>query len=309
MCYSAKVWQKIKEYYRRMNAMPDYGQIELVFARRLSGSTIRIPRGFEENFDQPANAAEKRIKELIDDFRAKERTRLEQDLFTNKKRLAEAERALKVKETKKALNDQRVAGNNIERITGKLDVMKGVAVDPDAERIFPFHYGPIVISDGGEKRLILARYHCRQLGQAAFIDKKFPGLYNARRDSLEKYWKETFGKRHAIAIFGAFFENVDRSGKNVVLRFEPRPPKEMLVACLYAHCPKTDKEDELWSFAAITNEPPPEVAAAGHDRCPINLKPENAETWLNPKGRSVVALQAILGDVERPYYEHQELAA
>lgn len=305
MCYSAKVWQKIKEYYRRVGAQPDYSQIELAFARRLSGSAIRIPRGFEENFAQPTNAAEKRIKDLIDEFKAKERTRLEQDLFANKKRLADAERALTVIETKKALNDQRVAGNNIERITGKLDVIKGIAVDPDAERIFPLHYGPIVINDGGEKRLILARYHCRQLGQAAVIDKKFPGLYNARRDSLEKYWKETFGKHHAIAIFDAFFENVDRGGKNVVLQFEPRPPKEMLVACLYAHSPKTDKEDELWSFAAITDEPPPEVAAAGHDRCPINIKAENADAWLTPNGRGVADLQATLGDVERPYYEHQ----
>lgn len=230
MCYSAQVWQRIKEYYRRVGAQPDYRQYEMLYARRLRDPRTRILPAFEQNFDSPANADEKRIKDLIDEYRAQETTRLEQDLFANRQRLAEAERALKIKETKKALNDKRVAGNNVEKITKKLDVMKGATVDPDVERIFPFHYAPIVINEGGEKRLILARYHCRQFGQAAFIDKKYPGLYNARRDSLEDYWKKLFGARHAIAIFGAFFENVDRRGKNMVLQFEPKPSREMLVA-------------------------------------------------------------------------------
>jgi putative SOS response-associated peptidase YedK len=78
----------------------------------------------------------------------------------------------------------------------------------------------------------------------------------------------------------------------------------MLVACLYARL-----DDELLSFAAITDEPPAEVAAAGHDRCVVSIKEENVEAWLTPEGRSVKELQAILDDVERPYYEHEVLAA
>lgn len=65
----------------------------------------------------------------------------------------------------------------------------------------------------------------------------------------------------------------------------------------------------MWSFAAITDEPPPEVSAAGHDRCPINIKPEHVDAWLTPKGRNVAELQQILSDIEKPYYEHKELAA
>ena len=54
----------------------------------------------------------------------------------------------------------------------------------------------------------LARYHCRKPGEPEFIDRKFPGLYNARRDSLGKYWKELFGATHAVMLAESFFENV-----------------------------------------------------------------------------------------------------
>ncbi|HEU4781125.1 MAG TPA: hypothetical protein VFS58_14680, partial [Steroidobacteraceae bacterium] len=65
----------------------------------------------------------------------------------------------------------------------------------------------------------------------------------------------------------------------------------------------------LLSFAAITDEPPPEVAAAGHDRMIINLKPAHLDAWLSPAGRSLDELQAILSDRQAPYYEHEVMAA
>jgi len=69
----------------------------------------------------------------------------------------------------------------------------------------------------------LARYHCRKPDEPAFIDRKLPGLYNARRDSLGKYWKGLFGLSHAVMLVDSFFENVDRGGKNQVLHFVPKP--------------------------------------------------------------------------------------
>ncbi len=43
------------------------------------------------------------------------------------------------------------------------------------------------------------------------------------------------------------------------------------------------RQPALLGFAAVTDEPPPEVSAAGHDRCIIPLKPENLEVWPSPK--------------------------
>jgi putative SOS response-associated peptidase YedK len=65
----------------------------------------------------------------------------------------------------------------------------------------------------------------------------------------------------------------------------------------------------LRGFAAITDEPPTDVAAAGHDRCIINLKAEHVEAWLTPEGRSAEELQAILSDRAVPVIQHAALAA
>jgi putative SOS response-associated peptidase YedK len=158
------------------------------------------------------------------------------------------------------------------------------------------------------------RYQCRPAGKPAFYDTKYPGTYNARRDSLEGFWKDQFGSHHAIMVANAFFENVSkhrtegrelREGEkeeNVVLEFRPKPTQDMLLACLWSHW--TEGEESLLSFAAITDEPPAEVAAAGHDRCVIPIKAENLDAWLDPKGDLQVAYR-ILDDRWRPYYEHR----
>ena len=47
------------------------------------------------------------------------------------------------------------------------------------------------------------------------------------------------------------------------------------------------------------------MAAAGHDRTVINIKPEHVEAWLNPDPSNLAALYAIFDDKRHPYYEHQ----
>jgi putative SOS response-associated peptidase YedK len=59
---------------------------------------------------------------------------------------------------------------------------------------------------------------------------------------------------------------VEADGKNQVLAFTPRHGGPMFIACLWSHwTDPTGKEPDLLSFAAITDDPEPEVAAAGHD--------------------------------------------
>ena len=90
----------------------------------------------------------------------------------------------------------------------------------------------------------------------------------------------------------------------MVLEFDPRPGQDMLVACLWSRW-TAPGEPDLLSFAAITDEPPPEIAAAGHDRCIVPIKAGNVDAWLNPDPRNLAALYAILDDRERPHYEHR----
>jgi putative SOS response-associated peptidase YedK len=126
-------------------------------------------------------------------------------------------------------------------------------------------------------------------------------------------------------VVDSFYENVQRHAtehralrvgetpENVVLQFTPDPPQSMLVACLWSHW--TDgrgpdgREPDVRGFAAITDEPPPDVAAAGHDRCIVNLKPEHLDLWLQPRGRTAAELQALLSDRAVPVFQHAALQA
>ena len=108
-------------------------------------------------------------------------------------------------------------------------------------------------------------------------------------------------------IANAFFENVETEEKSKhVLQFQPRGLSETYVACLWSHWQEGD--EELDSFAAITDEPPAEVIEAGHDRRIIPIKEENIVGWLNPDSKELNAMLAILEDRARPYYEYRMAA-
>jgi len=309
VCYSAQIQAAYLKYLRETGAEMDIDQFVEIFGARVSDSSIRIPRAVERWFDEPKTDGERRIKALIDEHRAAEITKLEREVFAQKKRLADAERTLATRETKAASESKRIATNKIEQALTRLERLKATKPHVAEARIFPMHYAPIVLEDGGRRVMRLARYHCRKPGEPEFIDRKLPGLYNARRDSLGKYWQGLFGVSHAVMMVESFFENVDRDGKNQVLHFVPKPANTMLIACLVASWKDPKGGRPLLSFAAITDEPPEEVAAAGHDRMIINLKPEHLDAWLKPAGRSLDELQAILSDRQTPYYEHEVMAA
>ncbi|MEJ0087931.1 MAG: SOS response-associated peptidase family protein [Pseudomonadota bacterium] len=297
------------KYLRETGAEMDIDQFVEIFGARVSDTSIRIPRAVERWFDEPKTDAQRKIKSLIDDYRATETAKLEREVFAQKKRLADAERTLASKPTKAAAESHRIATNKIDSALTWLERLKATKPHVAESRIFPLHYAPLLTQEGARRVLRLARYHCRKPGEPASIDRQFPGLYNARRDSLGKYWKDQFGATHGVMLAESFFENVDRNGKNEVLHFIPKPAGTMLIACLAAKWLDAKGGIPLLSFAAITDEPPAEVAAAGHDRMVINLKPEHLDAWLNPQGRSPDELQAILSDRQTPYYEHEVMVA
>ena len=308
MCYSAMVWQALAEYLRVMGATPDLQQFEQLFAQRLTDKSIRIPRGFERNFDNPKSPAEKRIKDLIDQHRSFAAIAIEQELFAQKTRLAEAERKLKVKETKTALKEQRVATSLIQKHLERLALLNTTRSHADDPRVFPASFAPVILRRDGANTVVLARYQLRPKGEPAGYDKEHEGLYCARSDNLWKFRRQEFGRSHALMVIDSFYENVERDGKKAVLHFTPRPPQAMLVACLYSEWGETQPE-RMFTFAAITDDPPAEIAAAGHNRCVVNIKRENVAAWLQPEERTVNELQGILTQRQQPYYEHQVEAA
>ena len=316
MCYSAQIQSDYRKFLRLHGAVMDIAEFVRLYWSRGEGAKVKIPKAMDAVFADPRSEEEREIKALIDAYDREQASKLEQEVFKQRKRLADAERTLQTKTTKAATESKRIATTKVEWALGKLaDLRRTALVDEDA-RIFPGWYAPVLVSEGGRRMLKPMRYQCRPAGKPAFYDVKFPGTYNARRDSLEKFWSGQFGVSHGIVVLNAFFENVslhtmehrelapDEAEQNVVLEFRPRPTQDMLVACLWSHWHEAGSPD-LLSFAAITDTPPPEVAAAGHDRCIIPIKPEHLDAWLDPDRADLAAQQAILDDRARPYYEHR----
>lgn len=318
MCYSAVVEQNLDLLAQQAKARVDIEMFENLFACRAKGVDIKLAKALEANFLAPATDVEKRIAADINSFHAAQAKEWEVELFKQKKRQADAARRLDTRATKMAQEDRRIAGNKIEWLLNKLAHLKRTEPKPGDNRIFPFWYAPVIVEEGGQRLIKPMRYHLRAHGKPAGTDRRYPGLYNARRDNLEGYWKPLFGQRHAVCVIQSFYENVAlndfekralRRGEkpqNRVLHFNPQPASVMFVACLWDRW-QSPGEPDLYSFAAITDEPPPEVAATGHNRCIIPLKPQNLGAWLTP-GAEPTGYYSLLDDRERPYYAH-ELAA
>jgi len=316
MCYSAEIEADYMKYVREFGADISIREFVRLYWERREGAKIKIPKAMDAAFANPKSPEEEEILKMVRAFNAEQASKLEQELFKQRKRLADAERTLQTKTTKAATESKRIAADKIEWAKGKLDDLRRKELIGEDRRIFPAWYAPVLVVENGRCIIKPMRYQCRPPGKPSFNDIKFPGTYNARRDSLGNYWKDLFGYRHGLVIANAFYENVSRHAmegrdlapgekeENVILEFRPRTGQPMLVACLWSHWQGAGEPD-LLSFAAITDEPPPEVAAAGHDRCIIPIKSENVEAWLNPDAKNLAAMQAILDDRERPYYEHR----
>ena len=307
MCYSARILADYRRYVRMFGANASLGEFVELFLRRQSDPEARVivPKSVEVAFDDPQSDEERQAKQAIDAFRTQQATKFEQELFKQRKRLADAERTLATKTTKAAVESRRIASEKIEWLLGKLAGLRSAELTEDDLRIFPGHHAPVMVWEDGRRVVKPMRYQCRPPGKPPSWDAKYPGTYNARRDNLEgEFWRGLFGRSHGVMVIQGFYEHVKRDGQNVVLEFHPRPEQDMLVACLWSRWTARGQPD-LLSFAAITDEPPAEIAAAGHDRCVIPIRPENVDAWLNPDPKNLAALHAILDDRARPYYEHR----
>lgn len=307
MCYSALVHAEFKRFVRQFGARVDFdaylqrywidaGRDPSAGARRRP----RAPRAMERELLADAPAA---LAALVRRWDADETTWLEQEVFAQTRRRADAERRLAVKETKKAREDVRIAGARIARAKARLATLKGAAGRDDG-RIYPQSLCPVLVVEDGQRVVRPMRYQCRLPGWTEAVERRYPGTYNARRDKLDTAWRGVFGHTHGLVIASAFYEHVERDGQDVVLEFRPEDGRDMLVACLYTRCTDDDGRT-LYTFAAITDEPPAEVAAAGHDRCIVPIRPDAVDAWLNPSADALDALHAVLEDRERPLYAHR----
>ncbi len=311
MCYSAQAWQDYRKFRREFDATLGIDEyIRLFWNWKTQGSPVRLTKAMLDAFADAEAGQERRIAGWIGDWKARQASAIEQELFALRKRLADAERRLQARPTRKAQEDARIASDKIARARLRLSDLGRTTPEPRDARFFPGYHATVMVSEGGHRVLYPMRYGCRPAGKPANYDTRYPGTYNARRDNLEGFWRGQFGHTHALMVVETFFENVaDAHGHNRILQFRPRDGGPMYVACLWSRwTDPAGQQPELLSFAAITDAPEPEVRAAGHDRTIINIRPEHIDAWLNPDPGNLPALQAILDDKQHPYYEHQQAA-
>lgn len=313
MCYSALCWADYKRYVREFGATISIRD----FAKLYGYKPIRkrkTPKALDDVFRRADSADEQAIAADIEEIKHAEIAKWQQELFKQKKRLADAERVLAgPKPTKKAAEDTRIAGNKVAQLLRWLATAERQSIEPEDSRLYPGVFVPVMIWEGGRRVVKPMRFQCRIHGWTEQVERQYPGTYNARRDSLDKSWGKHWGKKHAVIVINSFYEHVwrhqaegralapDEKEEDVVIQFRPNPSHDMVLACLWSDW--GGPGEELLSFAFITDEPPAEVAAAGHDRCVIPIKRENIDEWL--QAGDTARMQEILDDRERPYYEHR----
>lgn len=313
MCYSAQVVADFKQYARLGGTLDIHAFAQLFADRGHRGDIGQvIPKAVRDALARGVGGPEDAV--LRDALTAAYRAAaavIEAKIAELTTKLLSAEAVLaSAKPTKKAANDHRVAGNKRRAEEAKLAELQAAAREDGLARIWPGYYVPVLIRDpvSGQRTVVPMRYRARPVGWTAAEEKKKPNCYNARQDSLRTVWRGLFGHTHGVVLATRFYESValhdwqrrplvpGEKAQSVEIAFAPEPAQEMLLACIWRYVAPEGAEPGFYSVAIITREPPPEVRAAGHDRCVIALRPEHLDAWLAPDPAHLAASLAILDD-------------
>lgn len=176
----------------------------------------------------------------------------------------------------------------------------------DDGKVFPNYFTNVIVEDKDKRLIIPMRYRVRPHGSKEEIPIKF-NVYNARIDSLEtaKTWRPLFMHNHGIVPFVKFYEWVPGpDGKPKLITFAPEDREIMWAPCLWDEWISKNGEIHFKSFAIVTDDPPEEILMMGHDRCPIFLKDDYIDEWLNPQKSNKKEIYEILKVKEDVKFAH-----
>ena len=95
---------------------------------------------------------------------------------------------------------------NLDKIA---EVNRTTPIEADS-RIFPGWYVPVMTMLDGELVVRPMRYRCRPARATPNYDELYPGAFNARRTSLEEFWRGEWGHTHGVIVTDSFYEHVPR---------------------------------------------------------------------------------------------------
>lgn len=125
MCYSAKVQANYEEYVRHYGADMEIETFRRLYFARAAGTNIRIPKALDAALlNDPVSDD---IAHAISDYQNRLASELEAELFTQRSRLAAAERKPQAKVSKSATEDVRISTDKIAPRCAPSTISTGVS--------------------------------------------------------------------------------------------------------------------------------------------------------------------------------------
>ncbi|MGE3263123.1 MAG: SOS response-associated peptidase family protein [Bacteriovoracia bacterium] len=318
MCYSTMVERDIRKLERQYGAKIAYDSFREIYQMRGMNRDLRIPKGLDAFFQNIESPVSDEIRNLIVEHEKYVAEKRKSEIAATEKEIQELESKIKKKPTKTAEKDLGVKTRKLESLLKKNAASELPKISNSLQgtyRIYPFDFVPVVQLENGKRIVRPMRY--RVLPKSGVeIPSKY-NLFNARRDSIfhetkpgerDKIWKSMIGETHAVFPFVRFYEWVEgENGKSVEIFFTAKGFDSMWSAALFEET-KTPY-GLVRSFAMVTDDPPPEVRAAGHDRCPVFLQPDAVDLWLDPDGKTLKQLEALLDKKQDTYFNHEVAVA
>lgn len=95
----------------------------------------------------------------------------------------------------------------------------------------------------------------------------------------------------------------DPQFRDIVINFTPDTTQDLIVPVIFSINPSLPEHLNK-GFAIITDEPPPEIREAGHDRTPIFIDKSSIEPWLRSDKLSATTADKLLGHQKKITFEH-----
>lgn len=298
MCYSSLLEKAYEEYVKMFGAPYDLPAFRLLYRQRELDLLLKIPAELDDILIaiDPINAGA--IRESARQWRSNctaEIARL--DTVISELQVSLPKKA--TAEMKKPLNAAKSRKKRLET------VLKAQPAEGPSYRIYPKYFAPVIIATDQGRSTVPMRYRILPATGVEVPDDY--NVFNAKRESLTsaKTWKPLFGKKHAIFPFLKFYEWVEPppTRKKTEVEFSPNGIPRMWAASLYEEY-QSPTLGLIRSFAMVTDDPPREIEATGHDRVPIFIDEDLIDDWLHPQGKTLESLDALLGHKHRAYFNN-----
>lgn len=160
--------------------------------------------------------------------------------------------------------------------------------------IVPHRPAPVIVADSQQVVMRPMRFSLIPRWSKD-LKPKF-ATHNARVESIAEKptWREAFQKRHCIVPLTHFIEPIYAgTDAGFMVAFHDRKGEWLNAAGIWEEWSDKESGEVVESFAIITGEPPPFIAQAGHDRCPIFLEDAAAKDWLRLTDRPQAMLSFL----------------